>query len=395
MSPTRLLLFLAFFVGLFNVGLYATQDFGIQQDWTQKEYIENKGFRSVDISNNHACGIGELGGVWCWGEGRAGQLGHGLFLSSKNPVPVLKLPAPALDLSASANGTCAILINYQTWCWGRNDYGQLDLPLTQKASAFPVRVSAPKAHTVARTNTGVCLGLIEKGVYCWGEQWSQDDDGRVFMTIPPNQILLAQDLEFLDISAGNSHFCGVTHDGLGWCWGRAIYGQAGLEDPDRLRGHVVNKPLKISSNPILSLATSATATCFVDTDKTEWCMGGLHESIEAQTPEAFSPKAQGTVDSGEIALGRYMKCHIEQGEPICQRADQIYQPALSPNSLPVEKIVASGDNVCALDIDRSAWCSSIQEELFHIAPMRPSTWIPDNSLATRWGRVVAYWAKST
>lgn len=394
MSPTRLLLFLAFFIGLFNVGLYATQDFGFKQDWTKQEYTEDKGFRSISVSNNHACGIGELGGVWCWGEGRAGQLGHGLFLSSASPVPVLDLPAPALEVATSANGTCAVLINYQTWCWGRNDYGQLDMPLTTAASAFPVRVSAPKGHTIARTSTGVCLGLVEKGAYCWGEQWSQDDEGRVFMSVPPSQDLIAQDLEFLQILGGDTHFCGVTRDGFGWCWGRGTYGQAGLEDENRIRGHVVNEPLLLSEEVILSLTTSATATCFVDTDKEQWCLGALTETAEISTPEDFIAKAQGTVDSGEIALGRYMQCHLDEGEPICKRGSKVYRPALPPGSLPVDKLVASGDNVCALDIGRSAWCASIMDELIYIDPIRPSAWQPDNSFATRWGRVVAYWAKS-
>lgn len=43
-------------------------------------------FSSLDAGTQHTCAIDRGGGVWCWGRGLEGQLGHGRFENS--PVPV-------------------------------------------------------------------------------------------------------------------------------------------------------------------------------------------------------------------------------------------------------------------------------------------------------------------
>lgn len=83
---------------------------------------------------SHTCVLGKNGQVKCWGANRDGRLGLGDSINrgnkpgqmGQNLSPIdLGLPAKALSTGSSAEHTCAILINNQVKCWGKNQFGQL------------------------------------------------------------------------------------------------------------------------------------------------------------------------------------------------------------------------------------------------------------------------------
>lgn len=51
-------------------------------------------FTSFDVSNSHACGVGERGIAWCWGSNGAGQLGDGTTTASDVPRRVANPSLP-------------------------------------------------------------------------------------------------------------------------------------------------------------------------------------------------------------------------------------------------------------------------------------------------------------
>lgn len=73
----------------------------------------------------HACAI-VLGGVQCWGNNLAGELGNGSAIISGVPVQVTGLGpmSGATQVGAGVQHTCA-LVQGKVWCWGYNDAGQL------------------------------------------------------------------------------------------------------------------------------------------------------------------------------------------------------------------------------------------------------------------------------
>ena len=86
-------------------------------------------------------------------------------------------------------------------CWGRNDYGQTNVP----SLSNPRQVSAGGNHTCAIDDTGVV---------CWG----RNDDGQsnVPTLFNPRQV-----------SAGFSHTCALDDTGL-VCWGHNGYGETAV-----------------------------------------------------------------------------------------------------------------------------------------------------------------------
>jgi alpha-tubulin suppressor-like RCC1 family protein len=73
----------------------------------------------------HTCQWCNNQGVECWGLGGDGQLGYGKNNSSAIPKAVLGLDRELLDLRAGEQHTCMLLPNWDVYCWGRNDHGQL------------------------------------------------------------------------------------------------------------------------------------------------------------------------------------------------------------------------------------------------------------------------------
>jgi hypothetical protein len=56
---------------------------------------------SVSVGANYSCAVRSTGGVECWGDNWAGQLGDGTDRPRASPVPVVGLPRPAVAVTAS------------------------------------------------------------------------------------------------------------------------------------------------------------------------------------------------------------------------------------------------------------------------------------------------------
>ncbi len=98
-------------------------------------------FRAVATGFTAVCGVDLASAVWCWGMGANGQLGQVVTNSALTPIRAggtLK----AADVSTAnvaggaGNYSCAIAADrLTTYCWGRNDKGQLGNGTTSDATA--------------------------------------------------------------------------------------------------------------------------------------------------------------------------------------------------------------------------------------------------------------------
>jgi alpha-tubulin suppressor-like RCC1 family protein len=81
--------------------------------------IATAGFSTCAISSTNTA-------AYCWGLGSSGQLGNGSTANSRLPVAV-SMPSGVsfYSISAESTGMCALDGVGQTWCWGKNLYGQL------------------------------------------------------------------------------------------------------------------------------------------------------------------------------------------------------------------------------------------------------------------------------
>ena len=188
---------------------------------------------SVAVGATHACAI--AGGapyrLYCWGEGWL--LGNGTTDQRTQAVPVLvQFPddLPSSGLAAGSETTCLISYsNYMLYCWGSNRNGETGTGVTGVVSV-PTRVTFPgfpgsvPMHDVVAGANHTCA-IVAGGTYCWGKNdVGQLGSGDVAgSSNVPRRIV--GDPGFATLSVSGSTTCGlVTADGSVWCWG---YGQTG------------------------------------------------------------------------------------------------------------------------------------------------------------------------
>jgi alpha-tubulin suppressor-like RCC1 family protein len=98
-------------------------------------------FRTISAGALHTCGVTQLDEVLCWGANGNGQLGQVMVNGSTSPVraggAIRAAEVSAANISTGhAAYTCAISADrLTTWCWGRNEVGQLGNGTTSTATA--------------------------------------------------------------------------------------------------------------------------------------------------------------------------------------------------------------------------------------------------------------------
>jgi alpha-tubulin suppressor-like RCC1 family protein len=191
-------------------------------------------FRSISAGWTHTCGITATGKVYCWGSDADGALGDGGGAAnalSPSPLDTTGISGEKSFIKVQ-NGygfSCGITSDRVTYCWGFNQSGQLGNGTTTPAyspvaldnSTLPSNAVLKDlvlgdSHACAMTDAGL--------TYCWGN----DTDGQLGdggtsadksspSAVDTSNVSLPE--RFVDLSAGQNTFCGLTNRGKLYCWG--------------------------------------------------------------------------------------------------------------------------------------------------------------------------------
>jgi len=93
----------------------------------------------VSAGGGHSCGVTTDRVTYCWGRNDQGQLGDGTTTQTSAPVPVTGQLTFA-TVSAGAGFICGVTTGGVGYCWGSNVNGQLG-DGTTTPRAMPVRVA--------------------------------------------------------------------------------------------------------------------------------------------------------------------------------------------------------------------------------------------------------------
>jgi alpha-tubulin suppressor-like RCC1 family protein len=273
------------------------------------------GVSAIGAGGSHTCAVTTGGGVKCWGENLNGQLGNNSTTDSSVPVAVSGLTSGVSAIAAGRYHTCALTSSGGVKCWGDNEAGQLGNNSTDD-SYVPVDVSgltsgvsaisAGYLHTCAITTTG--------GVKCWGE----NSDGRLgnnstaTSLVPVDVYNLTSGVSA--ISAGYYHTCAVTTGGGVKCWGGNSNGQLG--NSSTTDSHI---PVDVSSLTGGASAISAGGghTCALTTGGGVKCWGynafgqlGNSLTTDSHVPVDVSGLASGI---NAISVGYGHTCALTTG----------------------------------------------------------------------------------
>lgn len=187
----------------------------------------------VEAGFAHACAIKVDGRVFCWGQGTKGQLGDGnqrvaSTLALQNGIT----QAVSLGSGNRADHTCVLRADGNTFCWGRNDHGQIG------NAAISPQVNPPVgpflgngAVELSAGANGTCAALASGEVRCWGfNEFGEAGTGNfnTNLTVPKAVVgLPAAPVSSGSVALGGVHSCALRSNGVSSCWGLNSEGQLG------------------------------------------------------------------------------------------------------------------------------------------------------------------------
>lgn len=196
----------------------------------------NLTFASLSAGWVHVCGVTTGGTAYCWGRNDFGQLGTGDSIATDSPTTPVAVAGGLTFAMVSAGDelTCGVTTSGAAYCWGDDTYGELGNGSTTWGSNGPVAVSGGLTFvSVSAGRTHACGVTTGGTAYCWG----LNADGELGIPAAPSQqcgypcsrtpVAVSGGLKFAMISAGNYHTCGMTTDGVAYCWGDNVDGQLG------------------------------------------------------------------------------------------------------------------------------------------------------------------------
>ena len=214
---------------------------------------------SLAAGRNHACAVDSRGGVFCWGDNVAGQLGNG-SIDAELRVVVDGLGESATAVAAGYDYTCGLLASGRVFCWGANESGQLgDGTTVPRGRPAAVAGLEEGAASIAAGATFACAVTPPGGVKCWGSINGS--------TTAANVPGLAGAKE---VAAGWSHACVLSSAGGVKCWGANGSGQLGdgTTDSSAMPAEVVGL-----SAGIAAIAAQGDRTCAVTASGAVKCWG--------------------------------------------------------------------------------------------------------------------------
>lgn len=230
----------------------------------------------IATSANHTCAVLGSGGVKCWGDNYYGQLGNGTQTNQSSPVDVVGLANGIIQVTAGQGHTCALTRAGGVKCWGNNNAGQLGNG-TQTKSATPVNVySLSSGVSSISAGRDRSYAVINGRISWWGMHFTDHLSDTSFSTIPKDESSVMTGVDrtgVMSVDAGDAHTCVVMSSGNVKCWGKSDYSQVTFD-------------YSYSANPIIiSGLTSDTTlvsagyqhTCVLNTSGVLKCWGANYD----------------------------------------------------------------------------------------------------------------------
>lgn len=218
-------------------------------------------------------------------------------------------------IAAGGRHSCA-LVSARVYCWGANERGQLG-DGDAEARTAPAPIVGDLDFVQVTTGLAHSCGVVRGGeAYCWGA----DDRGQLgdaTFTSRSAPVRVAGNQNFRVVRAGQYHSCGLTTAGDVLCWGANGNGQLG-------DGGTQNRssPVAVGNGiKFVSLTAGWNHSCAIAFDGRAYCWGanangqlGNGSRTDTRTPTPVSGDQRYT----SIAAGATHSCAVTEGaEAFC------------------------------------------------------------------------------
>ena len=383
--------------------------------------IGNTPFKSMTAGGQHTCGLGGDGQAYCWGWDVYGQLGNDAGAPdlcagdpcAQEPVAVDTVSTAGRALAglsgALGNNTCALTGHGLTYCWGWDEMGQIgdgtgspDTCGTEPCAQSPqpvdtASVTGSKTFVQLAAGSDHGCGLDEEGIsYCWGNDgYGEIGDGGEFGDDSQSPVAvdtsgISGESAFVQVVNGSHYSCGLTADGVAYCWGRDHLGQLG--DGGTSNNSILPVPVDtgpMGGVPFVSLAGGNGTACGLTVDGAAFCWGsdssyqlgdgaGSPDDCDgypcSQSPAQVDTTNIGGVPFVQLAPGFMHSCGLTaDGKAYCWGSDGYGQlgndlplvsstipVAVDTSSIPGEKtfiqLVSGLYHSCGITSDGLAYC---------------------------------------
>lgn len=240
-------------------------------------------FTSISAGHGHTCGLATDGTGYCWGSNTRGELGDGTRMDRTTPTAVMS----DSSFSAISPGggvliahTLAVTPGDVGLSWGGDNVGQLGRSAGGDCGGVPCDpgpgfIGGTEDFRQVDAGDGHSCGVTPAGAgYCWGSNGSGRLGDGSLAGEQQQPSAVSGGHSFSSIHAGFSHTCGLTTSGEAWCWGVNIYGQLG----DGTGSGSTRVPIAvIGSHEFVQLTVGDNHTCGVTADGTAYCWGANGE----------------------------------------------------------------------------------------------------------------------
>ena len=282
-------------------------------------------FTALSVGGKHSCAISTDGTVTCWGDDTQWWEGQAATPSGT---------FTAVSSSPGSGQSCGIRTDATIACWGQNYLGQADAP-----SGTFIAVSAGNKHSCAVRTDGT--------ITCWGEAYippgqtvhANDAEDR------PGGYAAAAAHGNEIISAGSFHSCGLLADRSVACWGDHLHGTQQFAAFQFL-GMVGGETREFSGLEFLAVSAGRQHSCGLLADQTVTCSGhNYYRQSSAPLDRLFL----------SVSAGDHHSCGVVADQTVtCWGNDEHGQS--SPPAGRFSAVSAGAGHSCGLRADQTLTC---------------------------------------